>query len=169
MASALTFLERYHTDGEEFLNHIVRIKSDEVWVSFMNVAIKKQSKQWMHTHSLYKPKSLNKHFLPARKLMATVYLDREGVLIVEFMQQGTTITSEMYCGTLKKLRRLAIQSNRYGMLTFGMVLVHDNARPHIAARTRALVELFNWELFDHPSFSPDLSPIEDYLFTNLKN
>jgi hypothetical protein len=24
-------------------------------------------------------------------------------------------------------------------------------------------------LFDHPSFSPDLSPIEDYLFTNLKN
>jgi hypothetical protein len=28
---------------------------------------------------------------------------------------------------------------------------------HIAAHTRALLEHFNWELFDHP-YSPDLTP-----------
>jgi hypothetical protein len=33
--------------------------------------------------------------------MATVFWDRKGVLMVEFMQQGTTI-SDMYCKTLKK-------------------------------------------------------------------
>jgi hypothetical protein len=37
----------------------------------------------------------------ARNLMATIFWDRKGVLIVEFMQQGTTITSEVYCETLK--------------------------------------------------------------------
>jgi hypothetical protein len=37
--------------------------------------------------------------------MATVFLDRRGVLIVEFMQQETTITSEMYCERIKKLHR----------------------------------------------------------------
>jgi hypothetical protein len=35
--------------------------------------------------------------------MATVFRDRKGVLIVEFMQQGTTITSETYYKTLKKM------------------------------------------------------------------
>jgi hypothetical protein len=39
------------------------------------------------------------------KLMATVSWEREGVLFVEFMQQGTIIMSEVYCDTLKKLHR----------------------------------------------------------------
>jgi hypothetical protein len=34
--------------------------------------------------------------------MATqVFWDREGVLMVEFMKQGTTIMPEVYCETLK--------------------------------------------------------------------
>jgi hypothetical protein len=45
------FLERYHKDGDEFLNHIVRVTRDETWVSFVNVETKEQPKQWMHTHS----------------------------------------------------------------------------------------------------------------------
>jgi hypothetical protein len=49
MASALTFLERYHKDGDEFLNHIVRVTGDETWASFVTVETKEQSKQWMHT------------------------------------------------------------------------------------------------------------------------
>jgi hypothetical protein len=32
--------------------------------------------------------------------MAAVFWDREGVLMVEFMQQGTTVTSEVYWKTL---------------------------------------------------------------------
>jgi hypothetical protein len=33
------------------------------------------------------------------------------------------------------------------MLTKGIVLLHDNARPHTAARTNALIKRFNWEPF----------------------
>jgi hypothetical protein len=93
----LTFLDRYHKDGDEFLSHIVRLADDETWVSFVNVETKEQSKKWMHTHCR-----------PARKLKETVFWDRKGVLMVEFMQDRTTITSEVYCETLKKLRK-AIQ------------------------------------------------------------
>jgi hypothetical protein len=49
------------------------------------------------------------------------------------------------------------------------MLLHDNARPHTAARTRALLEHFNWELFDHPPYNPDLALSDYYLFTYLKN
>jgi transposase len=89
------------------------------------------------------------------------------MLMAEFMQQGNTKTSEVYCGTLKKLHRV-IQNKRYGMLTYGVVLLHDNACPHTAARTRELLEHFNWEFFDYPPYSPDLVQRDCLLLTYLK-
>jgi hypothetical protein len=62
MASALTFSEQYHKDGNEFLSYIVT--GDETRVSFVNVETKEQSKQWMHAHSPNKLKQF-KQTLPA--------------------------------------------------------------------------------------------------------
>jgi hypothetical protein len=88
------FLERYHKDGDEFLKNIARVTDDETWVLFENVETKEQSKQWMHTQSPKKSRNfVNKLFLSARKLMATVFWERKRVLMVEFMQQRITITS----------------------------------------------------------------------------
>jgi transposase len=53
------------------------------------------------------------------------------------------------------------------MLTKGVVLLHDNARPHTAARTNALIKRFNWEIFDHPPYSPDLAPSDYHLFSKM--
>jgi hypothetical protein len=39
--------------------------------------------------------------LSARKLMAGVFWDRKGGLMVKFVQQGTIITLEVYCEMLK--------------------------------------------------------------------
>jgi hypothetical protein len=51
------------------------------------------------------------------------------------------------CETLKHLCR-AIQNKRGGLLTSDIVLRHDNACPRTAARTRALLENLNWEIFN---------------------
>jgi histone-lysine N-methyltransferase SETMAR len=55
------------------------------------------------------------------------------------------------------------------MLTRGLVLLHDNARPHTAAQTQALVTSFGWEKFHHPPppFSPELMPSAFHLFLCL--
>jgi hypothetical protein len=107
------------------------------------------------------------NFQKARKLMATVFWDKTGLLMVEFMQQGTTIRSALYCETLKNC---VVQFRKmYGMLTSGVVLLHDDARPHTAARTGALLRHFNWELFDHTPYSPDVTQSDRHLFTYLKN
>jgi transposase len=100
--------------------------------------------------------------------MAIVFWDRKGMPTGEFMQQGTTITLQVYCKTVQKLHR-ALQNKRSGMLTSDIVLLHDSVLLHTAARTRALLEHFNWELFDHPSYSPDLTLSNYHLFTYLKN
>jgi hypothetical protein len=52
-------------------------------------------------HTFTKQAEKFKPSLFAIKLMTSVFWDRKGVLMVEFMQQGTTITSEVYCETLK--------------------------------------------------------------------
>jgi hypothetical protein len=70
LALTLTFLEHYHEDGDEFLNHIVRVTGDETWVSFVNVETKGQSKLWMHTHSPNKPKKFKQ--MAARKYKYSV-------------------------------------------------------------------------------------------------
>jgi hypothetical protein len=111
----------------------------------VNVETKEQSKQRMHTHSPNKPEKL-KQMLSARKLMEFVFWDTKGALIMELMQEGTTIASEVYCKTPKRLHR-AIENK--GMLTSSVELFHDNACPHTAACTRALLEHFNLQLFDH--------------------
>jgi hypothetical protein len=104
MTSSLILFERDHTDGDEILNHIIRVTGDETWVLFANVGTKAQSKQWMHTRSPNKPEMF-KQTLSTRKLMAYAFRDRKGVLMVELMQQAFTVTSEVYYETLKKLCR----------------------------------------------------------------
>jgi hypothetical protein len=69
----------------------------------------------MYTHSP-EMKEL-KEMLSGRNLIATVLWDRKGVLMVEFMQQGTMIMSEVYCKTLKKLCR-AIQEAWYADIQY---------------------------------------------------
>jgi hypothetical protein len=125
----------------------------------VNVEIKEQSKQWTNTHSPNKPKKF--------KQTLSVFWNRKGVLMAEFMQR-TTIMSYVYCKTLKKLCR-AIWNKRRGMLTYGVVFVHDNARLYTAPCTRALLGYFDWELFHHPPHSPELTPSDCHLFTYLKN
>jgi hypothetical protein len=55
----------------------------------------------MHIHSPNKPEKF-RQTSACQKADGDCFWDRKGVLMVEFMQQGTTITSEVYCETLKK-------------------------------------------------------------------
>jgi histone-lysine N-methyltransferase SETMAR len=119
-------------------------------------------------HTFTKQASNFKQTLSAcKKADDNCFFAEEGSADVEFMQQVTTITSEVYCETLKELL-MAIYNKRHGMLTPSVLLLQDNASAHTDARTRALLEHFNWELFDHPLYSPDLAPSDYPLFTYRK-
>jgi hypothetical protein len=137
-------LDRYHRDGDKFLDRVVT--GDETWVSHFTPESKRQSLEWHHPRSPSKPRKC-KQTLSTRKVMATVFWDRKGVLLVEFMPQGTTINAESYCATLKRLR-YAIQNWRRGVLSSGVMPLHDNARPHAAARTQAMLQESGWEVFE---------------------
>ncbi|KAJ4435424.1 hypothetical protein ANN_18039 [Periplaneta americana] len=163
LGAALTFLQRYHDDGDEFLDRIVT--GDETWISHFTPETKQQSMHWRHSGSPVRTKF--KQTLSVRKVMCTVFWDRKGILLIDFLPRGETVNADRYCETLRKLRR-AIRNKRRGMLTAGVVLLHDNARPHTARRTAAVLTEFGWELFDHAPYSPDLAPSDFHVFLHLK-
>jgi len=99
--------------------------------------------------------------------MASVFWDRKGILLVDFMPPGATINAAAYCDTMTRLRR-AIQNQRGGMLSRDLCLLHDNARPHSAHVTTALLERFEWYILDHPPYSPNLALSDFHLFLHLK-
>jgi histone-lysine N-methyltransferase SETMAR len=100
------------------------------------------------------------------KIMFTVFWDRKDVLLLDYLPQGSTINKGVYCNTLKKLH-CAIQNKRHGMLSQGVVMIHDNTHPHTAAAMQNLITTFGWEQFDHPPYSPDLVLSDFHLFLHL--
>ena len=51
-----------------------------------------------------------------------------------------------------------------------IVLLQDNARPHTARQTEALLrEQFYWDIFEYPPYSSELAPSEFFLFPKMKD
>ena len=61
-----------------------------------------------------------------------------------------------------------MKSNRRGLLLSGILLQHDNARPHTARTTAATITDLNFECLTHPPYSPDLAPSDFHMFGRLK-
>jgi histone-lysine N-methyltransferase SETMAR len=101
-------------------------------------------------------------------MMASVFWDRKGVLMLEFMQTWDHNNVRSVLLNTKKLHKAGHSEQKCGMLRSGVMLLHDNAHLDKAARTRALLQHFNWELFHQPPYSPDLAPSNYHLFTYLK-
>ena len=113
------------------------------------------------------PKKKFKQTLSARKIICTVFWERYGVLLLDYCPNGQTINAQVYFNTLQRLRR-AIQNKCRGLLSSGVVLLHDNACPHTAWQTTALLQQFRCDIMDHPPYSLDLVPSDYHLFLHMK-
>jgi histone-lysine N-methyltransferase SETMAR len=98
-----------------------------------------------------------------------MFWDSQGVLLTHFQQCGKNVNSATYdyCEILLKLRD-AIRRKLPGQPARGVLLHLDNARPHTARVTQERIQELQWELLEHPPYSPDLAPSDFHLFGPLK-
>jgi histone-lysine N-methyltransferase SETMAR len=163
MGISLEHLSQYADEGEDMLNRIVT--GDESWVHHYQPETKRASLQWKHPSS---PSVKKFKVTPsAGKVMLTVFWDSQGVLLARFQKKGDNVNAASYCEVLLMLRD-AIRKKRPGLLTRGVLLLHDNARPHTARLTRERIDQLGWKLLEHPAYSPDLAPSDYHLFGPLK-
>ena len=85
--------------------------------------------------------------------MLTCFFDENGPLMLEWLETGGTVNANRFCDTLRKLKT-AIKNRRCGLLSKGVILLQDNACPHVAKVCEDLMQHFRWEVLHHPPLQP---------------
>jgi histone-lysine N-methyltransferase SETMAR len=156
-------LERFTNDRNNFISRIVTV--DETWIHHYDPETKRQSMQWKHVNSPPPKKFCVQK--SAGKVMATVFWDAEGIIMVDYLEKGKTVSGEYYALLLGQLRD-RLKEIRRGKVTKGVLLLQDNAPAHNSNIAKLAVADCGYELLPHPPYSPDMAPSDYYLFPNLK-
>ena len=106
-------------------------------------------------------------FRSGNSSLVTVWWCAAGLIHYSYLNPGETITTERYCEQINEMH----QKLRYKCPALvnrkGPILLHDNARPHVAQRTQQKLNELGFETLPHPPYSPDLSPTDYYFFKHL--
>ncbi len=144
------------------------ITADETWVYTYEPTWKQQSTTWLASGEEHHSKVRKE--LSVRKVMVAVFWDAQGIIHREFVPRGDTMDSPMYRQILRNLResvrrkRPALWRNRRTQFW----LQHDGAGPH---RAQIMLDYYrdnNIQLVPHPPYSPDITPLDFFLFARLK-
>ena len=163
-ASVCSALLKRFRSKDDFLLRLVTV--DDTWVHYYEPENKAQSRQWVGPGS---PRPNKFKTQPsAGKVMATVFWDAKGVIMLDFLPKRSTITGVYNANLLDQLRTAIRKKKRRGKLSKGVLLQQDNARVHTCKVAMDTVERNGYDLIPHPAYSPDLAPSDFFLFPNLK-
>jgi len=99
--------------------------------------------------------------------MATDFWDSQGVIYIDYLEKGKTVTWLYYAELLGRFDA-ELQKIRPHLVKNKVLFHHDNAPAHTSALAKAKLVELGYELLPHPPYSPDLAPCDLFLFPNLK-
>ena len=100
--------------------------------------------------------------------MASFFWDSQGVIIIDYIEQGCTINGAYYEGKLKGLGKEIARKRRRQTDSLCSAL-QDNAPAHTSQVAMTAATECEFELISHPPYSPDIAPSDFYLFPKLKS
>ena len=162
-ASVCSALLKRFRSKDDFVLCLVTV--EETWFVIMSQRIKLQESSVGRAGSP-RPKKF-KTQPSAGKVMATVFWDAKGIIILDFLPKRSTIIGVYNANLLDQLRTTICEKRR-GKLSKGVLLQQDNARVHTCKVAMDAVERKRYELIPHPGYSPDLAPSDFFLSPNLK-
>lgn len=155
IASSLLSRQQY----EPFLDRLVT--GDEKWIVYDNV-VRKRAK----VMPSISPPTVAKANIHQKKLMCCIWWDCRGPIYWEILQPNQTVTADLYCDQLTRLDAKICELRPALYNRKGVIFQHDNARPHVALRTK---QKLGYEVLSHPPYSPDLAPSDYHLFLSMQN
>ena len=102
--------------------------------------------------------------------LCCAWWDQRGIIYYELLKPSETITGDRYQLQLIRLNQTLKEKrpewdNRHNKL----ILLHDNARPHVAKPIKKYLEGVKWEILPHPLYSPDIAPSDFHLFRSMQS
>lgn len=156
-------LALFQRNPTEFLRRFVTI--DETWIHYYTPESNRQTAQWLQAGES-RPKR-PKTQRSAGKVMASIFWDAHGIIFIDYLEKGKTITGEYYVTLLDRLDK-EIKEKRPHLKKKKVLFHHDNAPAHSSMKAMVKLNSLRYELLLHPPYSPDLAPSDYYLFPNLK-
>jgi len=135
--------------NDPFLSRI--ITCDEKWLWYDCSA---RSGQWMGKEE--PPAKVAKRDLHVKKVMVSVWWSQNGIIHYEFLKRGQTITAEVYCHQLDVVNAKLLQTHPALVNRKVPLVLHDNARPHVAKTTVQKLKQLGYETLPHPAYSRPL-------------
>jgi histone-lysine N-methyltransferase SETMAR len=92
-------LEHFNKNKTDFVLRFITV--DETWIHHYTPESKQQSKHWTEAGCSAQKKTSS---VPsAGKVMTSVFWDAEGILFIDYLEKGKTITGEYYSNLLARL------------------------------------------------------------------
>ena len=101
----MSLLSKIEAIDNGFMERIVTV--DETWIYQYDPESKTQSMQWLSKDSTGPIKIKSERFV--QKVMATVFWNSEGIILIDFLERSKTITGIYYEGVLRKSKAAVIK------------------------------------------------------------
>jgi hypothetical protein len=137
----------------------VMITLDESWFSLST----DREQIWLRPDQ--EPPEWAKHTIQDKKIMVTIAWNALGFHLVDGPPKGRSFNAEYYRDTiLTELIRLCTQAGERNLIIHA-----DNANPHTAQKCHTFCAENGLQLATHAPYSPDLAPLDFFLFGYVKN
>ncbi|XP_046826458.1 histone-lysine N-methyltransferase SETMAR-like [Vespa crabro] len=115
------------------------------------------------------PRSTAKPGLHPKKALVCVWWSIRGIVHFEVLKPGQTVNADLYREQLDRVNQSLIEEYSVIVNRKGVILQHDNARPHCTRRTLEKINELGWEVLPHSPYSPDIAPSDFHLFRSLQH
>lgn len=140
-------LKMFSDGGQRIISQI--LTGDETWVYYYDVPSNREAKIWIFDDE-ERPKLAQKE-LHVKKIMYAVFFRSTGLVKSVKLGPRETVTANWYKDICLPQVFEIITNERPATGLRGLILHHDNARPHTAAITREYLEELNIKTMPHPS------------------
>ena len=143
------------------------LTGDETWVHMFEPQRRADNKQWKRKDKKKRP-YIAKRNISSKKVLYAIVFNSSGPAVQVPCPSGHTVTGQ-FCknSVLKKVREF-YNKKRPSKGWSGVHLLHDNTSSHKCEVVKSFLASEKVQVFNHPPYSPDLSPWDFFLFPRLK-
>lgn len=142
------------------------ITGDESWFYHQQIGRKSSNAAWVSREDPPPIVIRRSRFAPTT--LFSIFFKSNGPVLIHPIERGQTMDHHYYINNCLEPLVDEIKCHRPSCGTCGIIIHHDNGRPHVHKDVISYLVLEGMKIMPHPPNSPDLAPCDFWLFDLIK-
>ena len=134
---------------------------------YITMTRRQSNYQWSGGIAAHPPPKKFRVQKSAAEVLASIFWDQDGILLVDYLPKGQTINAKYYSSLLVHLKDI-LKEKHHGKFTKVVLFLHSNVPVHWPLATQKKLAYLGFQCVDHLPCSPDLAPWDYHRFRGLK-